>query len=542
MAQMKTILFLMAVLFFSNTVDAKTIYLLYEGNCMDRLEYRINDPATGKAYISYQITGDNQATLLEVGTESSRWTGTAPSLMTRCQEATISRRIVQELNVGKTRIYMVRKGEKGFNISPVTKASFYYVMGTEIEYTSKDAEFAMDLERPIYDQDISSFGSDTQIYLDGLDFQQCQKGFIFRKVANGKKKDYKEMTLIPSIGIIEKRSVTFQKNSEKVNIVHLTKVNQTPLESFINTKCDELQAGNFDKRKPEQSSRNADQYSNERSNAKANDYSNNSRRSNDYDNNNSRTNDYANESAKINISPSRVNQGDPCSVESSEGRHVVKKGETLYSIARRYSISLAQLRTWNNLNATNVISPCQALAVLPPASMPTETARSVEPTRKNTRKAERRIDTSLPYWAAGNKFHIAQRSENVAHLAKLYGYTEERFRWMNGLSQYEEIYPGQQLKVTDCNCPPPESGKKSLPQPFSEIDKRINSNRDNGNGFQEKGVNIPDPSQLKVHIVKDFETLFSIAKRYNISVTRLRQLNGMAKGEIIMPSQRLYVE
>ena len=43
--------------------------------------------------------------------------------------------------------------------------------------------------------------------------------------------------------------------------------------------------------------------------------------------------------------------------------HVVKKGETLYSISKQYGLSLAQLMTLNKLSKGAVINPGQKLKI-----------------------------------------------------------------------------------------------------------------------------------------------------------------------------------
>lgn len=51
----------------------------------------------------------------------------------------------------------------------------------------------------------------------------------------------------------------------------------------------------------------------------------------------------------------------------------------------------------------------------------------------------------------------------------------------------------------------------------------------------------PAPYQDRAsHIVRNNETLSSIAKKYNLTVEQLRQLNGL-RGDIILPNTRLYV-
>ena len=47
---------------------------------------------------------------------------------------------------------------------------------------------------------------------------------------------------------------------------------------------------------------------------------------------------------------------DPVAKESSEGIHIVKQGETLYSLSRKYGVKLRELKKWNNLDS-NYLSP-----------------------------------------------------------------------------------------------------------------------------------------------------------------------------------------
>jgi LysM repeat protein len=48
--------------------------------------------------------------------------------------------------------------------------------------------------------------------------------------------------------------------------------------------------------------------------------------------------------------------------------HVVKSGDTLYAISRRYQVSIDQLRTDNNLGKKSTLRPGQKLIVNPPIS------------------------------------------------------------------------------------------------------------------------------------------------------------------------------
>ncbi|MGW8188360.1 MAG: LysM peptidoglycan-binding domain-containing protein, partial [Desulfobacterales bacterium] len=48
--------------------------------------------------------------------------------------------------------------------------------------------------------------------------------------------------------------------------------------------------------------------------------------------------------------------------------YVVKSGDTLYAISRRYQVTIDQLRTDNNLGKKSMLHPGQKLIVNPPRS------------------------------------------------------------------------------------------------------------------------------------------------------------------------------
>ena len=172
-------------------------------------------------------------------------------------------------------------------------------------------------------------------------------------------------------------------------------------------------------------------------------------------------------------------------------------------------------------------------------------------------------------WLDQEAGHTVAAGETVANLAARYGYTEERFRYINGFSRDQTVRVGQQLRTTDCNClraPTPYEAEdaaiinyetKQVPKSYAAEDAKI---------LTEKGVakteskaftahafiakEVPSdydvvslsPEGSLVHVVRKEDTLFSLAKRYETTIEAILKLNNMEKGEIIIPAQRLYVK
>ena len=108
---------------------------------------------------------------------------------------------------------------------------------------------------------------------------------------------------------------------------------------------------------------------------------------------------------------------------------------------------------------------------------------------------------------------------------------------MNELAKDEYIYPGQTLSTTDCNNYGSNMTAKGFPHPYETEDAKIDTKSNN------KSFNISPTNngQRVIHIVRENETLDMIARKYKTTEQNLRYLNNLEKGEIVLPTQRLFV-
>jgi LysM repeat protein len=155
--------------------------------------------------------------------------------------------------------------------------------------------------------------------------------------------------------------------------------------------------------------------------------------------------------------------------------------------------------------------------------------------KSTTNTTPSQTEASTEKYKESQDHHRVKSGESLRSLAVEYGYTEDRFRWMNGLGATEDIYPGQILRTSDCVCPERTTATEKRPQPYDDTSRIVS-------GYASKGVSESAPEGTKVYVVREKDTLFSIAKAFNTSVDHLMSLNNLSKGEIILPSQRLYVQ
>jgi LysM repeat protein len=140
--------------------------------------------------------------------------------------------------------------------------------------------------------------------------------------------------------------------------------------------------------------------------------------------------------------------------------------------------------------------------------------------------------------------HIVKEGETLYGLAKKMGYTEEKFREINGLKKGEEIKVGQKLINTNCPCK-----ADGTPEKTTITKKAVKATTfveeipaDYDATFSVKGKQKQVKTVRTYHIVREGDTLFSIAKKYEMSLDALLADNKLEKGAAISINQKLYVQ
>ena len=171
---------------------------------------------------------------------------------------------------------------------------------------------------------------------------------------------------------------------------------------------------------------------------------------------------------------------------SDRSVHIVKSGETLGSIAKKYRISVNQIKTWNNLKSTTIY-PGQKLIVYS-SGAPMAQAGNSKPVERSTEQT----------------IHVVKSGENLSLIAKKYKCTVTDLKNWNNLKS-TNLSVGQKLKVY-----PPAEGSSS--------------------------------SGAKVtHTVKSGDNLWDISRKYGVSVEQIRKLNGLSSNAVLKIGQKLII-
>ena len=123
---------------------------------------------------------------------------------------------------------------------------------------------------------------------------------------------------------------------------------------------------------------------------------------------------------------------------SDEGQrviHKVRKGETLGSIARRYHVSVSQIKSWNKLRSNN-IRINQKLVIYGKGSAPKSSGSS------GSQSSKLKTDSG-----SGYATYTVRKGDTLYEIAKANGVTVKELYNLNNLNSKSRIYPGMVIRV-----------------------------------------------------------------------------------------------
>jgi len=115
--------------------------------------------------------------------------------------------------------------------------------------------------------------------------------------------------------------------------------------------------------------------------------------------------------------------------------------------------------------------------------------------------------------------HRLQRGESIARLAHRYGVSQQAILAANGLRSNARLRAGSNLKIPPHDAPSTVVASADTPEPHV-LKASVHSN-----AAERKAA------RLRLHKVRSGQTLGGIAKRYQTSVSALRQINGLGSAD-----------
>ena len=235
-------------------------------------------------------------------------------------------------------------------------------------------------------------------------------------------------------------------------------------------------------------------------------------------------------------------------------RYSVRKGETMTSISRRTGIPVAELRRLND----SAREPLRAGSVLRIPDMGRSyeapvVAETVRPEKKASstgrgggQAVASRSDSGRGdpvQTASSGGRHVVQSGDTLFSLSRQYGVEQEHLMASNGLSSHS-LSVGQQLSIPGKGrtTTSPSAATASLP-PRTASDS-AQSSRAASRGDLARPKTEPSaaaPSGTDVYTVQPGDTLWAIARKFDIPPTQLLALNNMTRESRLKPGDHVRV-
>lgn len=206
--------------------------------------------------------------------------------------------------------------------------------------------------------------------------------------------------------------------------------------------------------------------------------------------------------------------------------HTVKKGDTLFSLSKRYGVSVNDIKKLNNLSSNNLsinqvlkIKEIKAPVVTPAPKPPAE-----KPAEEEAPQPAPPAISNLPE----DYYYTVQAKDNLYRISvnnKLS--LNDLLKWNKFADETHVIHPGDKLVIKD---PGTYQGGETITEtPPAEIEPENPAPADTSTVVIQK-----------VYVVQKKDTLFRIAKNNGMTVDELKRLNNLTSNSISV-GQKLYL-
>jgi membrane-bound lytic murein transglycosylase D len=210
--------------------------------------------------------------------------------------------------------------------------------------------------------------------------------------------------------------------------------------------------------------------------------------------------------------------------------HKVKRGETLSEIARRYNSPAEAILEINQLKSSKSLKVNAELVV--PVPRKGEANFREDPFDRHAAKAREPVAKKAPaVKAVEGRTRIVYEvmpGDTLWSLAERFKVTLEELRKWNEISERKRsLKAGTMIQVFTSNSPS---------EPRASGDSRVLTSV-----VARKSDSAHRPASRRTHLLTDGETLWSVSRRYNVSVEELKQWNGINDHRAVRVGQQLVV-
>ena len=194
--------------------------------------------------------------------------------------------------------------------------------------------------------------------------------------------------------------------------------------------------------------------------------------------------------------------------ENGNYLHIVKPGQSFWSIAVAYGVTIKDILRWNNLPESYVLQTGDELRIAGPNSRALATPTPMGNVIIATPDSDGRI------------VHVVEAYQNLSKIGEAYGVSVNRVVELNGITLETPLQIGQKLLIKG-----PDQTPTPTPVPLTPLQKLT-----------------PASDGRYYHTVTEGQNLAWIASLYGISATDLMTWNYLNASSVIYPGDRLLLQ
>lgn len=232
-------------------------------------------------------------------------------------------------------------------------------------------------------------------------------------------------------------------------------------------------------------------------------------------------------------------------------RHTIARGDTLGGIAHRYKTSIGHIRQLNNLSGNTIRAGQTLLIPIPAQGREVETTQLASQTPVRSQHQQPSTQNAKPAANRSGRIHEVQRGESLWTIANYYQVDTAELAAWNNLNPRGTLQIGQKLEVRHAQYGHSVQHKVSAGESLWLIARRYQVSVNDlarWNNLKTSSPLRPGtelavwlPGQDNQYTVRRGDTLWDIARAFNINQQRLKEYNKLSQNQHLMPGQVLRI-
>lgn len=196
--------------------------------------------------------------------------------------------------------------------------------------------------------------------------------------------------------------------------------------------------------------------------------------------------------------------------QGNQYTYTVRSGDSLWTISRRYDVSIKELIVWNNINPRGIIRPGQSLTLYIQTSGEDDKTADAAVARETTTTNEQ-----------GQYQYTVREGDSLWLIARRFDVTVAQVQQWNDLNRARYLQPGQTLIL--------------------EIPAKSAGNRTAGMNAALDNYSRNDEGHIQ-YTVRKGDSLWLIARRFGVTIDQIMEWNKLSGSKYLQPGQTLVLQ